>query len=126
MSEVDEKIFLVQHELRECKFGLNEKVCNSEQKQTHDECHSDCKELDDQRSCKDCYMWNPSRSDCLCNNSYKIDEYLDIKNCSCKKHRYDKLVLACENEILNPTETTLHDKKVTREKVVAFFTRFHR
>ena len=30
-------------------------------------------------------MWNPSMCDCECNKACKIDEYLDIKNCSYKK-----------------------------------------
>ena len=42
-----------------------------------------------------------------------IFRYLDIKNCSCKKHLLDKLVLLCENEILNTTEASVDDKKVT-------------
>ena len=32
MSWVNETRFLAQHELRECKCGLNESVCNSKQK----------------------------------------------------------------------------------------------
>ena len=31
MSWVNETRFLAQHELRECKCGLNESVCNSKQ-----------------------------------------------------------------------------------------------
>ena len=46
----------------------------------------------------------------------KTDEYLDIKNCPCKKRLFGKLLLACGDEILNTTETSLDDKKVTREK----------
>ena len=46
----------------------------------------------------------------------KIDKYLDIKNCSCEKRLIDKLVSLCEDGILNTTETSLNDKKVTHEK----------
>ena len=41
--------FLVQDE---CKYRLNENVCNSEQKWNHDECKCECKELDNWSSCK--------------------------------------------------------------------------
>ena len=34
----------------------------------------------------------------------KIDEYLNIKNCSCEKTLFGKLVLACKDETLNKTE----------------------
>ena len=46
MPGVNESIFLVQHESSEFKCGLNESVCNSKQKQNHDECWCECEELD--------------------------------------------------------------------------------
>ena len=61
-------------------------------------------------------MWNPITCDCNCNKACKIHEYLDTKDCSCKKHLFGKLVLACEDEILNTPETSLNDKKATCEK----------
>ena len=45
-----------------------------------------------------------------CNKAFKVGEYLDIKNCSCKKHLFSKLVLTCEDVILNTTETSLVKK----------------
>ena len=56
-------------------------------------------------------MRNPSTCYCACNKAWKIDEYLEIKNCFCKKRLFGKLVLACEDEILNTTETSRDDKK---------------
>ena len=53
------------------------------------------------------YMWNPSTYDSECNKDCKIDEYLDIKNCSCEKCLSRKLTLACKNKILNTAETSL-------------------
>ena len=35
---------------------------------------------------------------------HKIDGCLDIKKCFCKKRLFGKLVLACQDEILNTTE----------------------
>ena len=61
-------------------------------------------------------MWNPVTCHCECNKACKIDEYLDIKNYSSKNPLSSKLVLLCEDEILNTTETSLVDKKVTRKK----------
>ena len=68
-------------------------------------------------------MQNPSTCDCECDKACKIDEYLDIKNCSCEKQLVSKLVLECEDEILNTTEA--FDNKVTSEKVITLFTLFH-
>ena len=61
-------------------------------------------------------MWNSSTCDCECNNACKVDEYLDIKNCSCEKRLFGKLVIACKNEISNTTETPFDNKKVACEK----------
>lgn len=46
----------------------------------------------------------------------KTGKYLDINNCSCEKCLFRKLVLTYEGEILNSTETSLVDQKVTCEK----------
>ena len=56
-------------------------------------------------------MWNPRTYYCDCNRKWKIDEYLDIKSCTCRKRLFGKLALACEDEILNTIETSLDDKK---------------
>ena len=113
LSRLNETRLLVRHESCEWKFEFNKSACsNLKQKWNHDECWCECKELDNWGSCKGDYMWNPSTCHCECNKSCKIDEYLDFKSCSCKKHLFGKLVLACEDEILNTTETSLDDKKV--------------
>ena len=49
-------------------------------------------------------------------NWCKIDEYLDVKNCFWEKRLFGKLVLECEDEILNTTETWLEDKNLSCEK----------
>ena len=36
---------------------------------------------------------------CKCNKAFKIDEYLDIKNCSSEKRLISKLVLECGDEV---------------------------
>ena len=41
--------------------------------------------------------------DCECKRPCKTDEYLDTENCSCEKRLFGKLVLECEDEILNST-----------------------
>ena len=43
MSEANEARFLNQHELRNCKCGLNESACKSNQKWNHNVCRSECK-----------------------------------------------------------------------------------
>ena len=47
MPGVNETRLIVQQELWECKYGLNESVRNSKQNWNPDECRCECKELDD-------------------------------------------------------------------------------
>ena len=54
--------------------------------------------------------------DCVCNKACKIDEYLNINKCPCDKRLFGKLASVCEDEISNTSETSLDDKKVTKEK----------
>ena len=61
-------------------------------------------------------MCNPSTCDCESNKACKIDKFLDTKNCSCKKRLISKLVLECEDEILNTTGSSPDDKKGTCKK----------
>ena len=61
----------------------------------------------------------------LCHKACKIHEYLDTKNCSHENPLISKLVLEFEYEVLNTMKPLLIIKKVTCEKVIALFTRFH-
>ena len=53
-------------------------------------------------------MWNPSTCDCEYDKTCRIGEYLYIKNFACKELVIGKLVLTCEDEILNTTETLVN------------------
>ena len=77
-------------------------------------------ELDDWGSCINDYIWNSSACDCECIKHVKLIDIikieLDIKNCTCEKRLIGKLVLECEDEILNTFVTLLYDKKVACAK----------
>ena len=90
-----------------------EKKCISKQKQNLDECQCECKEIDYSSSSVDDYMWNPSSSD----GKVKLMKYLDIKNCSCEKRLFGKLVTTCEDQILNTMKPQLIIKKQYVKKI---------
>ena len=46
------------------------------------------------------YVWSPSTCHDKCDKAYKFGEYLDIKDCTCKKCVIDNLVLTCEDIVL--------------------------
>ena len=56
----------------------------------------------------DLMIWDPSICECEREKSCNVGEYLDYECCKCRKKLIDKLLLECEDEILNtvPLNTT--------------------
>ena len=74
------------HETCKCECRLDAIVCNDKQ------CWCECKELIDKGVCDQGYTWNSSNCECECDKSCDFNEYLDYKNCKCKKKLVNKLV----------------------------------
>ena len=55
-------------------------------------CCCECKGLTDRGVCHKGYIWNPSDCECECDKSCDLGEYLNYKNCKCRKKLADKLV----------------------------------
>ena len=68
-----------------CKFKckLDASICNNKQRRNDDRCICECKELIDKETCG--FIWNPSNFECECDKSCDIGEYLDYKNCRCRR-----------------------------------------
>ena len=49
--------------------------------------------------CDKGFVWDPSNCECDCDKSCDIGEYLDYKNCKCRKKIIDKLVEECSKNI---------------------------
>ena len=45
------------------------------------------------------FIWNPSNCEYECDKSFDIGEYLDYKNCRCRKKIVDKLIDECTETI---------------------------
>ena len=45
--------------------------------------------------CNKGFIWNPSNCECKCDKACDVREYLDSKNCKCRKKLVDKLVHEC-------------------------------
>ena len=45
------------------------------------------------------FIWNTSDCECECDKSCDIGEYLDYKNCKCRKKIIDKLTEECSENI---------------------------
>ena len=49
--------------------------------------------------CDKGFVWNPSNCECECYKCCDFSEYLDYKNCECKKRLADKLAEECTENI---------------------------
>ena len=95
MSRTNERRHIEWHETCKCKCRLDPSVCNNKQCWHEDKYRRECKELIDKGVCDKGFIGNPSNWECECDKSYDIGEYLDYKNCKCRKKLVDKLVEEC-------------------------------
>ena len=70
----------------------------------------------DKRRLSEEFIWNPSNSECKCDKSSGIGEYIDYKSCRCWKRVIDKLAEKCSentngNELIY-NETVNDSRKV--------------
>ena len=95
MSRTNETRHREWHKMRKCECRLDASVCNNRQRWNDDKCRCDFKELIDKGVCDKGSIWNPSNCECECD----VGEYLDYKNCKCRKKLVDKLVEECTENI---------------------------
>ena len=108
MSRINETRHIIWHETCNCICS----VCSSRQRWNDDKCRCKFKELIDKVIRDKGFTWNPSNCMCECDKSCGIGEYLDYKNCVCRKGIVDRLVEECtnvfdENKICNETFNTI-------------------
>ena len=73
------------HETYKCTCRLNSSVCNNKRRWKENKCRCESKELIDKGRCNQGFIWNPSDCNCECDKSCDVGEYLDYKNCKCRK-----------------------------------------
>ena len=99
MSRTNETRHIKWHETCKCKCRLDASVCNNKQCCNKYKYRCQCKELIDKGICDKGFIRDPSNCDCECDKSYNIGQYLDYKNCKCRKKLVGKLVEECNEEI---------------------------
>ena len=92
ISRTNETKNIKWHETCKCECRLDVVVCNDKQHWNKDNCRYECKELIDKGGCDKDFIWNPSNCEFECDKLCDVGEYLDYKNCICKKRLIDKLV----------------------------------
>ena len=72
-----------------CKCRLDASTGNNKQRWNDDKCWIECKELIDKGVCDKGSIWNPINSEWKCDKLCDVGEYLDYKNCKCRKKLVD-------------------------------------
>ena len=85
MAGTNEKKLIEWYETCKCKSRLDTSACNNKQRWNDDKCRCECKELIDKGECGKRFIWNPSNCECESDESCDIGDYLDNKNCKCRK-----------------------------------------
>ena len=92
ISRTNETRYIKWHKACKCKCRLDASVCNNKQRWNEEKCRCECKELIDKGKCDRGFIWNPSNCGSEYDKSCDVGEYLDYKNCKCRKRIADKLV----------------------------------
>ena len=99
ISRTNKTRYIKWHKPCKCKCRLDAIVCNNKQRWNEDKCRCEFKELIDKGMCDKGFIWNPSNCECECDKPCDTGEYLDYKNCKCRKKIIDKLVEECSENI---------------------------
>ena len=68
-------------------------------KWNEDKFKCECEQLIDKGKCDKGFIWNPRNCECECDKLCDVGEYLDYKNCKCRKRLIGKLDEECSENI---------------------------
>ena len=90
LARINETRKIVWHETCQCVCRLTSAICNDRQEWNENKCKCECKEdLVSKLVFDKGYMWNPSTCSCECDKYCETGQYLDYKNCVCRKKIID-------------------------------------
>ena len=96
LARINETRKITWNETCKCVCRFTKAVCNNKQEWDENKCRCECKEdLIDKLICDKGYIWNPSTCTCECDKYCGTGQYLDYKNCVCRKKLIDYLVEQC-------------------------------
>ena len=118
LARINETRKIVWHETCKCICRLTSAICNDRQEWNENKCRCECKEeLIDKITCAREYMWNPSTCSCECNRYCEAGQYLDYKNCLCRKRIINDLIEQCTS-IVDIEIKSLYQKRMMNHLVI--------
>ena len=124
LARINETRKIVWHETCICICRLTSAVCDDKQEWSKTKCICERKEdLIGKLTCDKGYMWNPSTCSCECGKYCETGQYLDYKNCVCRKKIVDELIEQCTTiidvEIKNNT-AKVNNKESFNVYIISF------
>ena len=84
---------MIVHESCKCICRLTKAISNTKQVWNKDKCRCECREgLISKLVCDRGYMWNLGSCECECDKLCGVGQYLDYKNCVCRKSLVNNLI----------------------------------
>ena len=121
LARINETRKIFWHETCKCVCQLTSAICNDRQEWNENKCRSKCKEdLVSKLVCDKGYIWNP----CECDRYCETSQYLDYKNCVCRKKIIDELIEQCTSiadmDIKNNTLSKKNDESFSNTYLILF------
>ena len=125
LARINETRKIVWHETWKCICRLTSAVCNDRQEWNENKCRCKCKEdLVSKLVCDKGYMLNPGTCSCECDRYCETGQYLDYKNCVCRKKIIDDLIEQCNSiidiEIKNNTLFKKNNESFSNYYLIVF------
>ena len=125
LARINETRKIIWHETCKCVCRLTSAIYNDRQEWNENKCRCECKEdLVSKLACDKGYMWIPSTCSCECDRYCETGQYLDYKNCVCRKKIIDDLIEQCTStvdmDIKNNTLSKKSDESSSNIYIVLF------
>ena len=78
----------------------------------------------DKGVCDKEYAWNPSNCEFECDRSCDVGEYLNYKNCNCRKKKFDKLFDECTETIEQTSLVKINSTKCKHNYCILYIVLF--
>ena len=113
------------HETCKWVYRLTSAICNDRQEWNENKCRCECKEdLVSKLVCDKGYMWNPHTCSSECDRYCETGQYLDYKNCACRKKIIDDLIEQCtsilDRDMKNNTLSKKNDESFSNTYLILF------
>ena len=125
LARINEIRKIVWHNTCKCVCRLTSAIRNDRQEWNENKCRCECKEdLVSKLVCAKGYMWNPSTCSCECDRYCETGQYLDYKNCVCRKKIIDDLFEQCTSIVNMDIKNNTLSKKNNESSSNIYFILF--